>query len=79
MASLGPDHGVGCSGPGGRGTGGLSEPQGSVPTPLLLRDAGMRRDKADMSAQGSQTTSKVSRCDDILMEDNSSTWLSRVG
>ncbi|XP_062206479.1 E3 ubiquitin-protein ligase MBR2-like [Phragmites australis] len=40
--------------------------------------AGMIEDNAGMFAQGSLTTREISGCDDFLMEDSDSTWLSKI-
>ncbi|KAK3165047.1 hypothetical protein QOZ80_1AG0028280 [Eleusine coracana subsp. coracana] len=55
-----------------------ARPADPVNTPWPSWDTGMRGNEADMSAQESQATGEVSPCDDILMEDSSSSWLSRV-
>ncbi|GJM93604.1 hypothetical protein PR202_ga10172 [Eleusine coracana subsp. coracana] len=55
-----------------------AKPADPVNTPWPSWDTGMRGNEADMSAQESQATGEVSRCDDILMEDSSSSWLWKV-
>lgn len=55
-----------------------ARPADPVNTPWRPWDTDMRGAEAHMSAQGSQATREVSGFDDILMEDTSSSWLSRV-
>jgi hypothetical protein len=55
-----------------------ARPADAVSTPWGSWDTGMREDEAGMFARESQATREASGCGDILMEDSSSSWLSRI-